>query len=281
MKPKKCILITILLISILNIITVVKADSGWDFSYDSGSDTTSSWDYSGSDYSISSSSSGDLSSIGPLGTLAIIIAVMAIIVIASKKSKISLRVSTSKNYHELTEEEIKNKDQTLKKEELLKEAFNIYKEVQIAWMNFDFETLRDNLTDELYNMYNSQLKTLKIKNQKNIMKDIKLNEIKIIDININNKTEEIKLYLNVSQYDYIVDKNSKVLRGNANLKNNVSYIITLVRYLEEEVQDKCPNCGAPVAIKSGGVCPYCDTTILNKTNKFIMSKKECVAQWKE
>ena len=61
-------------------------------------------------------------------------------------------------------------------------------------------------------------------------------------------------------------------------KNNVEYLITVTRSMTNDSIDKCSNCGAKVDIVSGGVCPYCDSTIINSTNKFIMSKKECINQ---
>ena len=48
--------------------------------------------------------------------------------------------------------------------------------------------------------------------------------------------------------------------------------------MKDEKLDKCPNCGASIDIVSGGICPYCDSTIINSTDKFVMSKKECINQ---
>ena len=92
-------------------------------------------------------------------------------------------------------------------------------------------------------------------------------------------TPETADQFDFSQYDYVVDKDDKVVRGNDKVKNNVDYLITLTRSMEDDEKiDKCPNCGASLDIISGGVCPYCDSTIVNKSNKFVMSKKECIGQ---
>jgi DNA-directed RNA polymerase subunit RPC12/RpoP len=106
-----------------------------------------------------------------------------------------------------------------------------------------------------------------------------LNKIKITDIRIENEIEKVVLYLNVDQYDYVVDKDNKVVRGTNKFKNNVDYIITLTRSINKTKNvDKCPNCGAGIDIVSGGVCPYCDSTIISKSGEFVMSKKECIGQ---
>ena len=271
---------------------MVKADSGWDSDYDAGSswDSDSSWDSSSSWDSASSWSSGGsyygstLEDGGAFFTAVVIFIVLVIIIASLKRKSVKTsNISLPKAPVQvgLSSDEIKTIDPSLDKEKLKEQVFNIYKDVQIAWMNFDDATLRKELTDELYNMYSSQLKTLKLKNQKNTMKDILLKNCQIKSINIANGKEEVVVYLNVSQYDYVEDKSGKIVRGTDKYKNNVEYLITFIRNVEKKKIDKCPNCGAKIEIESGGICPYCDSTIVNNNEDFVMSKKECVGQCRE
>ena len=200
------------------------------------------------------------------------------IAISNRNKNQFTRPSRKANYVELSDEKIKELDPSIDKEKLKQELFNIYKNVQESWMNFDYNTLRKYTTDELFNMYESQLRVLKVKKQKNIMRDIQYKNAMITDIKIENGIEKVSVYLEVEQYDYVVDANNNVVRGMANVRNNVEYIITLTRSMNNDNVSKCPNCGAKVDIVSGGICPYCDSTIVNKSNKFIMSKKECINQ---
>ena len=281
---KKIILITVLfLLFSLGINNrVVKADSGWDFDYDSGSSwsSDSSWD-SDSSWSTDTSSSyyrsnSSTDNAGPGVILLIIIIVIIIIILANRKNRISSPIPN--NYVELTDEKIKELDEELSREILHEKTYDIYKKVQNAWMDFDDETLRKNLTDEIYNMYKTDLKTLKLKNQKNIMKDFDIKDCKVISIEFENGTEKVSMYLQVSQYDYVVDKDGKVVRGTDKIKNTVEYMITLVRNKGEEAVKQCPNCGAPIDIVRGGTCPYCETTIISNSNEFVMSKKQNIGQ---
>lgn len=288
MKWYKYVLVILIFIGFVGVSKIVYADSGWDSSYDSGGswETGSSWE---NDSSWSSSGGGgiyigggSLGSASP-GIIVLVIIIITIIILANlshNKSNGSYSFSR-KQYIGLTEDEIKEKDVTLDSVKLKEESFQIYREVQTAWMDFDYDFLRKNLTDELFNMYESQLRTLKIKNQKNIMKEIVMNDVKILSIDIVGELEEVKVYLCVSQYDYVEDKNHHVLRGTDKYKNMVEYVITLVRNKDNNGMEKCSNCGAPIDIVSGGVCSYCDSTIINQTKKFVMSKKECVGQWRE
>ena len=90
----------------------------------------------------------------------------------SKRIRPALAVLLSKALgEELTDEQIKIKDASINPKILKETAFNLYKEIQIAWMNFDNDTLRKNTTHEMYNMYTSQLKTLQLKKQQNTMEN--------------------------------------------------------------------------------------------------------------
>lgn len=283
-KRVKCnLLIVLVLIVFACFSRVVNADSGWDSSYDSGgsswSDSSSSWDSdsswdSGSDTYVYGDGVG-ISSV----TVVIIIIIIFIVLVVTKKNGSGTGSFIGNQQAEMSLDAIRKIDPTLDVDALKKQAFDIYKNVQEAWMNFDNDSLRGYVTDEMFNMYQSQLNVLRAKKQKNMMKDIVCNKVSVNSVSVSNGMETVVVYLNVSQYDYVVDKDEKVVRGNDKVKNNVDYLITLTRSMEDDEKiDKCPNCGASLDIISGGVCPYCDSTIVNKSNKFVMSKKECIGQ---
>jgi tRNA(Ile2) C34 agmatinyltransferase TiaS len=146
-------------------------------------------------------------------------------------------------------------------------------------MDFDYESLRKYTTDEIYNTYISQLTALKLKNQKNIMGDFEFIEAKIIDIRDENGILNVDIYLNVKDFDYVVDKYNDVIRGKSNQKLNIEYIITLVKKSGSENQTiTCPNCGAKIEAVAGGKCEYCNTVIEVPAADYVMSKKTCINQ---
>ncbi len=182
-----------------------------------------------------------------------------------------------KKVNVLTEEEIIKIDSTIDYDKFINQLFEIYKNVQIGWMNFDYEKLREFLSDELYNQYKMQLDILKVKNQKNIMNDIKFKLGGIVSIDKKDTTETIVAFLQVSMYDYIVDHSGKVVRGNKCKRVNASYYITLERGYE--VLSNCPQCGAEVLDRFSQKCKYCNSTIVKTGSDFVMTKKKIIGQW--
>lgn len=299
MKKKILALImAIFLVSCGNFI-IASADSGWDYDYDFDYDTGSDWDWdydSGSDwdydsdydfglgYVIGSIGGGGGSGWGALFTVAII--VIIIVVLSNRKGRnvtfTNPYSNTGNNIPPTLGDEAFRNYSNFNKDKFLSEAFEIYKGVQIAWSNFDYDTLRKLTTDEMYNMYKMQLDTLSIKNEKNIMKDFNKSFIGITDISEVNGVLTVKVRLNVSQKDYVVNSTTnQVTRGNANMSFNVAYDLTFVNNVNKEVLKNCPNCGAPISNIGSQKCEYCNADLVgNSTDNWVLAKKETVKQWR-
>lgn len=267
MKKKALVICLCLILVFIFAVTIniqlVGADSGFDSSYDSDGDSDG----------------------GALFYLiylcfeypALGIGVLAVIIInyISNKSKSNKIIKNGLN----SKMELLNVTIFPKEKQLEIEAFNIYKQIQFAWMNFDEETIRKYTTDEMYNMYLMQLDTLKVKSQKNIMYDIKYISSKIISKFEENGQEAITMNMQVSCYDFIINtKNNKVVRGESSKLNYYSYELTFVRKKENKNTTICPKCGAPINVNNSGICEYCKSTIVNNNYTLIMSKKKMLSQ---
>lgn len=163
--------------------------------------------------------------------------------------------------------------------ELVKEVFRIYQKIQVAWMNFDYETLKKYTTNELYNMYVSQLNTLKVKKQQNVIENIKFYRGNIMNYQINhNELETISVQLMVVCQDYLIDQTTgQVVRGNKLNTMNYTYKLTLIRRKQTEMK-QCPNCGAALESNMTSQCPYCHSVIVHNKFDWILSKKEMLFQ---
>ena len=300
MKEKKVILILLfstLLVGTLYLIPGekrIQTDSGFDSSYDSGSSSSSdSGSYSGS---------GSSSPVFYVTDKQMTVLVIFVIIVSFSCFYIFIRMMINANvaykeYIKMAEEDEKrsaheeirkaqekeNVERFLKNNkvdinELKDELFNIYKEVQTAWMDFDYDKMRTLVTDEMYNMYQSQLKTLEIQKQKNIMKNIKYVSCEIENVIEEENTLSMDVILVVNCYDYIIKtKNEKVVRGDKNKYWTYEYYITYTK--NKNVTHNCPNCGTKLNKKNSNKCPNCDTVIPNNQENWVMSKKRMKAQY--
>jgi len=146
----------------------------------------------------------------------------------------------------LNDIEIKKIDENLNKDQLTKDIFDIYKKVEVAKSKFDYKTLKELLTDSLYQEEEQKLKQLKNNKQKLVATNIKLQEIKILSIQKKNEIELIDVYLHVSEYNYIINNKKKIIRGTDEAIYQIEYRITLEK---------------------------------NKDKYFKIKKKECTGKW--
>ena len=252
-------------------INCVRADSGWDTDYDnSGFDN----DYN-DDYNYDSSYSGNNSGFDQGGAIIVLAFMIAAVIYIVTKHGISTENTDSSITME-TEESIKEK-LGMSSQELCSKTFEIYKNIQNAWSEFDYSELRKYTTDEIYNTYIMQLEVLKSKKQKNIMENIELVEKKVLKITNENNIISVDVYMNIKMYDYIVDEQNNVVRGTNKQKMNIESQITFVKSAEEQTT-KCPNCKADINNNTSGKCPYCREVIIINPKSFLMSKKTCKSQ---
>ena len=124
----------------------LKADSGWDGSYGGGGSSSSS---GGSSWSSNSGSSYSSGSDNPIVNIIVLIIFVYIIYKSMAKTKTQKKESTDMNYKisPLKTEVIKEVIPDFDKNEFRQTTFKTYKNIQEAWMEFDYETLKKNTTN--------------------------------------------------------------------------------------------------------------------------------------
>lgn len=165
--------------------------------------------------------------------------VIMLIPLFTKKQKQAVE---EKEVTGLTDKDIKKIDSTIDEEQLKKEAFDLYKRVEVAKSKFDYDTLKELLTTSLYQEEEPKLKQLKDNKQKLVATNIKLQEVKILSIKKKDNIENINIYLHVSQYDYIINSKKKVIRGTDQSEYQIEYKITLEKNNDKYFKIKNKTC---------------------------------------
>ena len=306
-KLLKIFLILIITISTVFLICIDRdkthADAGYHSSYSSGgSSSHSSSSYSSgsssssrsshsSSGSYSSGSSGNIFSLifGMIGLAPeFVIFLIVIYFIYNKKNKHN---TYNQNYsgvpnnnlvfndNQTAINEIKKYIPEFNTNEFLSMGYDVFIRIENAWMNFDLESIRDCITDEMFNMYESQLTSMEMKGEQNIMSGFNKINWCITNATKENNILEVKAKYYVEFYDYIINRETKkVVRGNNNRKIKMLYEFTFIKDIENAKLEKCPNCGAPININSAGICEYCNSKIVDDSKNWVMSKKVSIMQ---
>ena len=259
------------------------ADAGYHSSYSGGSSSSSSShssSYSGSSsrssYSSYGSSSG--SSEGSMaGVIIWLIIIIIIIYVSSKKGTTEPEVKLQSNTAAIAK--LKELIPEFDDKKFLQDGYKIFLDVEDAWMNFELDKVKDVITDEMFNMYESQLSSMEIKGEQNIMNGFNLRDCAITNVVDQNDNIEVTTKYIIEFYDYIIEKESgRVLRGSKVNKLRMHYDFTFIMKNTDEKIEHCPNCGAPVEVNASGVCQYCNSKIVGENTSWVMSKKICTRQ---
>ncbi len=163
------------------------------------------------------------------------------------------------------------------RESLVNKLYEKFVEVQKAWMDFDYDKLRELCTDELYNTYYSQLEALKVKNGKNIMDNFELIVGDIIGLTKDENLITVTMLLKVRFHDFVINnKTKKVIKGRDDVMMENTYNLVFVK-ASEEVDDTCPNCGAKLKNTTSGKCEYCGSDIVINPKDFVLTKKNIIS----
>ena len=261
------------------------ADAGHHTSHHSSSSHSSSSSRSRSRSSSSSRSSSRTSSSSSssyegaaIGFTIYIIIVIIMILTSKKSNKITSLPKLKSNLDEI--DKIKKVIPDFNENKFLKNGYDMFLKIENAWMNLDMEDVHNLITDEMFNMYDSQLDMMKVKNEQDIMSDFVLKGSAITGFLEQNDTIEIKTQYIIEFYDYIIDKDSKkVTSGNKSRKVRMHYEFTFIKNKDKNSKiDVCPCCGAKVDVNSAGTCEYCGSKIIGNNSNWVMAKKICLRQ---
>lgn len=179
------------------------------------------------------------------------------------------------------------KDPAFSQENFISRINNMFIQLQTAWMDKQWSSIRPFETDALFNMHKQQLQTYIDRNQTNAVENIAILDSKIVRYNQSSDYDEIDVYLQVRLNDYVKDDDTgKVVKGDPNRDVYMVYVWTLIRkgdvktekQTEQYEVTQCPNCAANVSINQSGECEYCGSTISSGQYNWVLSKIKVVNQ---
>ena len=279
MKYNKTVYIFIVIILMIGILAVPAFADAGNFSGHSN--------YGGS--SGSSGSSGSFSGSGALGLLAlgssgggtggiifiIIVAFVLINIMKNRRNAVSSNSTINTDISGLMPMEgIHAIDPDFSEAAMKEKIANLYVQMQGAWQNKKFESMRPYMTDALYNQFVMQLNELIRSDYTNYVERIAVMDISLVGWRSDEINDAVVAMVNTRINDYTVDdKTGNVVSGSKNQEKFMCYEWTLIRSKgiktahpsgegsEGVTTIHCPSCGAPIEMNQSAKCPYCDCVI--------------------
>lgn len=293
-KLVKVVLMVSLLINV-KLGLKVQADVGGIQRYDSSSSSSSyssssSGSYSSSDYDWGThSSSGSYSSSGSftLPEMIIFLVVVGIVIYVTIKQNGDTKssINSTKDNTKQVATQIRQIDPMFSEDNFLAWTKEVFIKLQTAWTKKDWSIIRPFESNELFEQHNSQLQEFIERGRTNIVERINVTSATLYSFRQDGDKETLKVTLKAVMRDYIIDDSTKkVLEGNPNVDQYMTYRLTFIRKAGVKTKPgtnsksttNCPNCGAPTQITSAGKCEYCGSVITTGEHDWILSNLEGV-----
>lgn len=258
------------------------ADVGGIQRYSSGSSSSSSSSSKRSSSNSSSSSSGSVSISG----VVFLIIILAIVYYLKKHGSLPLNISSLKDTADNTKnvaDKIREIDPAFSEDNFLAWTKEIFIKLQNAWTKKDWSIIRPFESNELFQQHNSQLQEFIDAGKTNIVERINVSSSTLYSFTQDGDKETLKVTLKAVMRDYIIeDSTKKILEGNPNVDQYMTYRLTFIRKAGVKTKPgtsnksttSCPNCGAPTTITSAGQCEYCGSIITTGEHDWVLSNLE-------
>ncbi len=126
----------------------------------------------------------------------------------------------------------------------------------------DMENVKHIVSEDVFNKYNGYVDELISKNETQMYDMLNVAETEITGIEITDEKIIIKVSLLSKAYDYVMDANGHIIRGQdqtREAKRNYLTFTKKVNFKNHKDVRKCPGCGASIDANLSGKCEYCDT----------------------
>lgn len=140
------------------------------------------------------------------------------------------------------------------------------------------EVVKNFISEELYDKLEYQRMQFAKDGLEFVTEDLLIEKCKLYDYGKSMSKEELKILINASMKEYIIQKSTnEIIRGSNSNSYNKNIIMT---FTKQNIEDKeglvhnCPNCGVEVAQTKLGKCNNCNTLVLPIRYNWTLTKFE-------
>ena len=182
---------------------------------------------------------------------------------------------------------IRKLDPMFDEDRFLSQAKLVYLQLQSAWTEKDWNSVRNLESTSLYEQHLTQLQEHIRAKTTNVLERVRVENSKIKDFIENPEgNDRIEVILSSTMRDYIRnDETGRIIEGDPTKDLFTVYRMVFLREHgaqteiiknSEVVSDHCPNCGAPLTIDAIDKCEYCQASLKHNPKDWVLDVYEVV-----
>lgn len=154
-----------------------------------------------------------------------------------------------------------------------RDIFNTFVYVQEAMNNYDLEYMKNHLSVELFQVYNSRIQTNRQNGRTMIRNEFEHFYTRIDGITRVGGTVEVNVMLGVEFKEYFLDSSNQILAGNVNIPKYREFNLIVMVKNNDRAVISCSHCGAMVADRVSSRCRYCEKPLISYDYEIVLLKE--------
>ena len=151
--------------------------------------------------------------------------------------------------------------------------------VQQAWTDQKPEMSRQVMADGIWQQHRVQIEGYQRSGKRNVLEDLSIGAATIVGASSDQSKDTITIRFLAACADYDVDSSSgKRVRGNKSVDQwSEDWVFQRSSSATTKadggtMQQRCPNCGAPLDLDLAGVCHYCKAPVMSGSYDWVLAR---------
>jgi predicted lipid-binding transport protein (Tim44 family) len=158
--------------------------------------------------------------------------------------------------------------------------------VQQAWSERKPELSRRVMADGIWQQHKVQIDQYTAQHRRNLLDNLSIGNANVIAAHTDQTYDTITVRILAASADYDVDDNNgKVVRGNRNVEQWTEDWVyqrsseATTKTGAGTMNQRCPNCGAPLDLDLAGVCSYCKAPVMSGKYDWVLTRIDQAQTW--
>ena len=175
-----------------------------------------------------------------------------------------------------TEEAELNFPSGFDEKEFAKSMFLLYRDIQVDFMNFEYNKLMEKLGLEMYEQFSKQMRHLENSGKQSVRNNIELQKIQIMSFSQGGDIDTAVVHLSVLEDKYMKRNEEPLRLTSVGVRYESCYALTVTKNYQIKNIKKCNNCNEKL---QGEVfaCPNCGVMLQENVDNWILKDLRLVA----
>lgn len=178
---------------------------------------------------------------------------------------------------------IKAHDPGFNEDDFLSDVNRSFFTIQQAWTERKPELSRQVMHDGVWNQHKFQIDSYISQNKQNVLENLAIQNTRMVAADSDDAFDTIAVRFFASCADYDIDLGDdkhKVTRGSKNIEDWAEDWVfqrsskAVTKPNQGTMNQKCPNCGAPLDLDLAGICKYCKAPVMSGEFDWVLTRIE-------